>query len=234
MGGDVDVIFRILDLTGVLGNALIGGAIARQEKLDPVGFATLAILSGLGGGMIRDTLLQVGPPVALVDYSYLFVALLGAAFSYLFVVRRRFWGAWVWPVVDAVALGCWATTGAQKTLAAGLGWPAAIMLGVITAVGGGALRDVVLRRVPVVLGGNTLYASAAGLGAVGFIVVNAIQPTPLAQLTGIVLGAGLCLLARWRKWILPGADAWNAAASRRVKSIVRRPRRGRGEGAPAE
>lgn len=234
MGDDVDVIFRVLDLTGVLANALIGAAMARQEKLDPVGFATLAILSGLGGGMIRDTLLQQGPPVALVDHAYLFVALLGAAISYLVVVRQRFWGRWVWPVIDAVALGCWATTGAQKALAAGLDWPAAILLGVITAVGGGALRDLVLRRIPVVFGGNTLYASAAAIGAAGFLAVDSFLPTLLAQLTGMGLGTGLCLVARWRGWILPGADAWNAAASRRVQSIVRRPRRGRGGGAPAE
>ena len=64
-----------LDLIGVLANAVLGGVIARSARLDVVGFATLAILSGLGGGIIRDTLLQHGPPVALTDYSYILTAL---------------------------------------------------------------------------------------------------------------------------------------------------------------
>ena len=74
------------------------------------------------------------------------------------------------PVVDALALGCWAATGAQKTLAYGLGWLPAVLLGTITAVGGGFVRDVVLRRIPAVLGGNTLYATCA-LAASGVMVV---------------------------------------------------------------
>lgn len=114
-------LFRSLDLTGVLANAVLGGVIARHEKLDPIGFATLAVLSGLGGGLIRDVLLQDGPPVALTDYAYLLTAFAGAAVSYLIRVRGRIWDR-VWPVIDALALGTWAAAGAQKTLAVGLGW----------------------------------------------------------------------------------------------------------------
>lgn len=62
-------LFRAVDLTGVFGNALLGGVVARSEKLDPVGFAALAVLSGLGGGMIRDTLLQRGAPVGNASYD---------------------------------------------------------------------------------------------------------------------------------------------------------------------
>ena len=71
-GAAVDEVFRTVDLVGVFGNAAIGAAVARAERLDPVGFATLAILSGLGGGIIRDTLLQQGPPAAFTDNSYIF------------------------------------------------------------------------------------------------------------------------------------------------------------------
>ena len=119
--------------------------------------------------------------------------------------------AWdkVWPVIDALALGTWAAAGAQKTLAVGLGWLPAILLGTITAVGGGAVRDVVLRRVPGVLGGNTLYATCAIAGS-GVLVVLSTHDHPTAGLVGsTVVGAGLCLLARWRGWILPSADAWS-------------------------
>ena len=201
-------LFRALDLAGVLANAVLGGVIARREKLDPVGFAALAVLSGLGGGIIRDTLLQHGTPVALTDYAYLVTALGGAALAYLVRVEGRLWDH-TWPVVDALALGCWAAAGAQKTLAVGLGWLPAVLLGTITAVGGGAVRDIVLRRVPAVLGGNTLYATSAA-AASGVLVVLADQGSPTAgSFAALVVGAGLCLLARWRGWILPDADAWS-------------------------
>lgn len=206
----VSDVFRVLDLTGVLGNALLGGVIARQERLDPIGFATLAVLSGLGGGVIRDVLLQHGPPVALTDHAYLLTALFGAAVTFLLRVRGRAWDR-LWPVVDAVALGCWATAGAQKTLEAGLGWLPALLLGTVTAVGGGAVRDLVLRRVPGILGGNTLYATAALVGAGALVWLSETGHPTAGSVVGLLSGAGLCLAARWRGWILPSADAWSPA-----------------------
>jgi uncharacterized membrane protein YeiH len=201
-------VFRALDLTGVFANAMLGGVIARREKLDPVGFVTLAVLSGLGGGLIRDTLLQHGTPIALTDYAYLVTAFAGALLTFVVRVEGRLWNHG-WPVIDALALGCWAATGAQKTLDAGLGWLPALLLGTITAVGGGAVRDVVLRRVPAVLGGNTLYATCA-VSASGVLVILYENGYPTAALlAALVVGAGLCLVARWRGWILPSADAWS-------------------------
>ena len=117
-------------------------------------------------------------------------------------------------MIDALALGTWAAAGAEKTLAVGLGWLPAILLGTITAVGGGAVRDVVLRRVPGILGGNTLYATCAIVDS-GVLVVLATHGHPTAGLiSATVVGAGLCLLARWRGWILPSADAWSATLDR--------------------
>lgn len=202
-------LFRILDLTGVFANAILGGLVARRERLDPIGFLTLAVLSGLGGGIVRDVLLQHGPPAALKDYAYLLTALAGAAISYVANVRGPVWDR-VWPVIDAVALGTWAAAGAQKSLAVGIGWLPAILLGTITAVGGGAIRDIVTRRVPTVLGGNTLYATCA-IAASGVLVLFTENSHPTAGLVAsTVTGAGLCLIARWRGWILPEADAWSA------------------------
>lgn len=236
----VDQVFRVLDLIGVFGNAVLGGVIARQEKLDPIGFATLAVLSGLGGGLIRDILLQHGTPVALTDYAYLVTAFAGAAASYLAKVQGRIWDR-LWPVVDAVALGCWATVGAAKTLSVGLGWLPALLLGMVTAVGGGAVRDVVLRRIPGVLGGNTLYATAA-LAAAGTLVLMAqAGHSTWGSVLGLVVGAGLCLAARWRRWILPDADAWSTAMAPsayrdRLRSRVHRriPRRTRDKQSSAD
>jgi uncharacterized membrane protein YeiH len=211
-GFPVSDLFRVLDLTGVFANAVLGGLIARREKLDPVGFVVLSVLSGLGGGMIRDTLLQHGPPAALTDYAYMFTAFAGAALTFVIRVEGRVW-ARVWPVVDALALGCWAASGAEKTLGVGLGWLPAVLLGTITAVGGGATRDVVLRRVPAVLGGNTLYATcaAAASGALAFFFYAGHRTE--GSLAALIVGTGLCLLARWRGWILPGSDPWSPPKS---------------------
>jgi uncharacterized membrane protein YeiH len=204
-------VFRWVDLTGVLANAVLGGVIARSARLDPIGFAILAILSGLGGGMIRDTLLQHGPPIALTDYAYIITALVGAAIAFLTRIEGRVWNR-IWPVVDAVALGAWAAAGAQKTLAVGLGWLPALLLGTITAVGGGFTRDVVLRRVPGILGGNTLYASCAVVASgvmIGFWHASLIT---VGTVVATLVGAGLRLLARWQNWMLPvGDDEWSPA-----------------------
>jgi uncharacterized membrane protein YeiH len=225
-GVPVTDLLRALDLTGVFGNAVLGGVIARRAGLDPVGFVTLAVLSGLGGGIIRDTLLQHGTPVALTDYAYLLTAIAGAALTFLIRVEGRLWDR-VWPVVDALALGAWAAAGAQKTLDAGLGWLPAVLLGTITAVGGGAVRDVVMRRVPTVLGGNTLYATCAAAASGALVLLSNHGYQTAGSLTALVLGAGLCLLARQRGWVLPDADAWSPA---RVVAARYRARRIRSNG----
>ena len=102
---------------------------------------------GLGGGIIRDTLLQHGPPLALLYPSYLLTAIGGALVAYFVNLK-----GWLWEhsyrLVDAVALGCWVAAGAERTLEVGLGWLPAVLLGTVTAVAGGVLRDLLLREVP--------------------------------------------------------------------------------------
>jgi uncharacterized membrane protein YeiH len=175
-----------------------------------VGFATLAIISGLGGGMIRDVLLQRGTPVALVDYAYVLTALAGATVAFLIPVEGRVWDR-VWPMVDALALGCWASAGAQKTLAFGLGWLPAVLLGTVTAVGGGFVRDVILQRTPGILGGNTLYATCALTASAVLVVLYQTGHPNIGSVLATLAGAGFVLLARWQHWILPQADQWTAA-----------------------
>ncbi|MBY6685709.1 trimeric intracellular cation channel family protein [Rhodococcus sp. BP-149] len=211
----VPELFRVLDLTGVFANALLGGAVARAFRFDLVGFSVLAIVSGLGGGIIRDTLLQAGPPVAVTDYRYLTVALIGAVVAFAVRFEGRGWDR-VFPYVDALALGCWAAAGAQKTLGVGLGWLPAIGLGAVTAVGGGAIRDVAVGRIPTIFGGNTLYASCALIASATLVVVQAAGQPTIALIAATVVGAALCLLARRRGWMLPEEVVW------------RRPRRRRG------
>lgn len=192
----------VLDLIGVLINALLGGAVARRDRLDLFGFVVIGIASGLGGGLIRDVLLQQGPPAALTNPAYIPTALAGTAIAFLLNIappdRSR-----VYLLLDAVALSVWATVGAQKTLDAGLAWLPAILLGTITAVGGGATRDLFLQRVPAVLQDRRWYASVAVLVA-AVQVLGTITGLPTAgTVAGITLGVVLRALAEWRGWALP-------------------------------
>ena len=160
VSASVPDLLRALDLTGVFANALLGGAVARACGSTWSVSRALAIVSGLGGGIIRDTLLQRGTPVALTDYAYLTTALIGAVVAFAVRFEGRGWDR-LFPFVDALVLGCWAAAGAQKTFTVGLGWLPAVLLGAVTAVGGGAVRDVAVGKIPAVFGGNTLYATSA-------------------------------------------------------------------------
>ncbi|MBZ2196941.1 trimeric intracellular cation channel family protein [Ruania sp. N2-46] len=212
--------------------AVLGGALARTHRLDAFGFVTLAILSGMGGGMIRDALLGQGPVAALTDGAYLLTALIAAAVIYLVRIEGRWWDR-TWPVIDALALGCWAVVGTQKALAAGLGWLPALFLGTLTAVGGGAVRDVILNKVPSILGGNTLYASCAILASGVVIAFGVLDLPTLGSLVGLVVGATVCLVARARGWRLPEgyepsltrAGAHTLELGRRLRGSARLPLR---------
>lgn len=198
---DAETIFRIVDVTGVVANGLLGGAVARSRRFDIVGFATLAIISGLGGGMIRDVLLDVRP-VALTDPAYLGGALIAAVIAYVVhlegALPRR-----ALALADVLALGCWSATGTIKAAALGLQPIPSIMLGVITAVGGGMLRDVIVGKTPAVFGGNTLYASLGVLGSIQALVLFEVGHREAGMAASIITCAILGLLARKLGWMLP-------------------------------
>ena len=195
-------IIRFVDLAGVLANAILGGVAARTARLDIVGFVVLAIMSGLGGGMIRDTLLQQGSPAALLDPAYLIVAILGGVIAFFVTFNGR-WTRRVLLLLDALAVGCWAAVGAQKALDAGLGWLPAILLGMITAVGGGMVRDIMLLKVPTIFGGNTLYATSALLASTEMVILSQLGFVAVGTGVAILSGAALSLLAKRYGWVLP-------------------------------
>ncbi|MFI6521045.1 trimeric intracellular cation channel family protein [Spirillospora sp. NPDC050679] len=203
-----ETITTLLDLAGVLANAILGGAIARRRELDLFGFLVIGGISGLGGGVLRDTLLQQGPPVALMDPFYIPTALAGACLAFVLNLHHRAWNR-VFDVLDAAALSLWAAAGAQMTLSAGLGSGPAILLGTLTAVGGGAIRDLLLQRVPAILGGNALYASIAVLVASLQVLCSALgAPLVVGTAVGIMGGSVLRLIAAWRGWSLPNGLDW--------------------------
>ncbi|GAB3348501.1 MULTISPECIES: trimeric intracellular cation channel family protein [Amycolatopsis] len=202
---------RYLDLAGVFACAILGGAVARAEQLDLFGYLVVGTVSGLGGGVIRDTLLQHGPPVALTDYAYLPTAMAGALLSFVMTISESSWNR-VFTALDAAVVGLWAVTGAQKTLAAGLGWLPAILLGTTTAVGGGALRDIMLRRVPAVLGRNGLYATVAVAVASVMVVCSELGAPLVGVVSGVVGALAFRGVALAFDWNLPSGLEWHPRA----------------------
>jgi len=219
----LEEIMRVLDLMGVFFNAILGAVLARSYRLDAIGFAVLAVLSGLGGGIIRDLLLQAGPPVAVTDNAYLLTALVGAASAFIIRLEGRLWDR-IFPPIDALAIGLWATVGAQKTLTVGLSPLTAVLLGMITAVGGGFSRDVVLRRIPGILGGNTLYATGAFASAVTQVLFWLWGHAQIGSILATGVGMALVLIARYRGWMLPPGAGWRPPRPKPPK-LRRSPRR---------
>ena len=181
-----------LDLAGTFIYALNGGLTAvHAARLDLVGVITLAMVSGLGGGIIRDILLGALPPATFSDWRYLAMAAGGglAAFALSRPLTKLLT---VITVLDAAGLGLFAVTGASKSLGLGLAAAPAVILGAITGVGGGTLRDVLLGQVSSVFR-RGLYAVPALLAAA--LTVAAIR-TGTYGLPAALAAALACFTAR--------------------------------------
>ncbi|MGH3251750.1 MAG: trimeric intracellular cation channel family protein [Trebonia sp.] len=159
-----------LDLAGTFAFALNGALTAiRTVRLDIVGVVALGMITALGGGILRDILIDALPPATFRDWRYLSVAAGGGLVAF---ALGRWLDRLVVPitVLDALGLSLFAVTGASKALDFGIGAGQAVILGAITAVGGGTIRDVLIRQVPTVLTSG-LYAIPA-LVAAGMTVAT--------------------------------------------------------------
>lgn len=218
----VNEVFRVIDLTGVLLNGILGGKLARSKRFDAVGFVILAIMSAMGGGIVRDVMLQQGPPIALTDPFYISTALVGAGIAFLWKLENRFWVVAL-ILADGIVLGSWAATGAAKTMSAGFGIMPALMLGITTAVGGGMIRDVTAGNVPQVFGGNNLYATPALVSAGVMVTLYSLGLPTLGMITATVVGSSFTVLAHWRKWQLPTHSDWSLSITpTQLKNILAR------------
>lgn len=204
---DAPTLFRAVDVLGVIANGLLGGIVARKMRFDIVGFLALALLSGLGGGMIRDMLLNTRP-VALIDPAYLIGVVGAAAVAYLVTLRGRWFRRFL-VLADALAIGCWAATGTIKAVGFGLAPLPAILLGVTTAVGGGMIRDVVTGKIPAIFGGNTLYASLAAVGSLEALLFARLGLGEIGMGVAIATCSVFSVLARRYGWRLPTAREWS-------------------------
>jgi len=153
-----------LDLTGTFAFAVNGALTAvRSARLDIIGVLTLGVVTALGGGIIRDVIIDYLPPATFSDWRYLAVAAVGSLIAFAFARRLDRLSVPIL-VLDAAGLSLFAVTGASKALSMGLGVAPAAILGAVTGVGGGTLRDVMLQRIPTVLR-SELYAIPALVAA---------------------------------------------------------------------
>ena len=219
-------VFRAIDLMGVLLNGILGGKVARERNFDAVGFCILAIMTAFAGGMVRDMLLatRTGAPVAITDPYYLGFAIAGALIAMAFRMDSHIWSVLL-VIADGMVLGCWSATGAIKTLDAGFAIMPAILLGIMTAIGGGMVRDISAGIVPRVFGGNNLYATpafACSLVTVCFWYMG--QPV-LGMGASIIVGLIFTGLANWRRWRLPQTREWTITLTYSQLKALRRSRR---------
>ena len=173
-----------------------------KRGLDVFGILVLSVVAATTGGIIRDVLIGAIPPATLVDWRYLAISLAAGILTfYWFSVIDRLQS----PVqlFDAAGLAMFAVSGAQKALAYGLEPPMAALLGMLTGIGGGMARDIMLTEIPTVLRAE-LYAVAALAGAVVVVVGESFNlPSTATTLAGVVICLGLRLGSIYWGWHLP-------------------------------
>ena len=192
----------VLDLLGSFVFAISGALVAVRKGFDVFGVLVLAGTTGLGGGFLRDVLIDATPPAALADWRYLIVPVAAGLVTFVFnpAVGRL---ERVINVFDAAGLGLFCVTGALKALDYGLGPVPAALMGMVTGIGGGMARDLLAGRVPVVFS-SELYATPALLGATWAVLADGWGlDVGFVAIPGVVICFGLRVLALRRNWRAP-------------------------------
>jgi uncharacterized membrane protein YeiH len=193
----------VADIAGTLIFAIEGAVAAVRGDLDLMGLMVLAFATALGGGIIRDVLIGDTPPASLKDWRYAATAFAGAAMVFFLhrPIEQHMDGAIL--VLDAAGLSLFAVVGTRKALMYGLNPLVAVLLGTISGVGGGTIRDVLLAQVPTVLRAD-VYATAALAGA---IVMAVTYRAGVARVWAGAVGGTICFCLRvvsvWGHWNLP-------------------------------
>jgi uncharacterized membrane protein YeiH len=191
------------DMAGTLLFAMEGATAAITGNLDLLGLMVLAFATALGGGIVRDILIGDTPPAALRDWHYAALAFSGAFLVFFLHHFVQEIPANLLIVLDAVGLSLFAIAGTQKALLHKMHPFIAVLLGTITAVGGGTIRDLFLARTPRVLEAD-VYATAALAGSLVMILLCKLRLAPaLAGFTGGVVCFFLRVVSVWQHWNLP-------------------------------
>lgn len=187
---------HLLDLFGTAIFALTGALRAMSKQLDMMGAVVLAIVTAMGGGMMRDALIGRHPPAAFMDQTYLLIAILVGMATF-------FWGRHIkeqesWLIAfDAVGLGVFTLVGAWVAEQAGLAPVGVIFMAMLTATGGGVLRAMMVAEIPFILK-KEIYASASLLGALLFVVLMSLQMDAGWVIWAVILLTSLTRLMSWR------------------------------------
>jgi uncharacterized membrane protein YeiH len=191
-----------LDYFGTVAFAITGAFKAIEQKADIVGVVILSSVTGLAGGLIRDVIFGEYPPAALSDPMYLVLTTITGFTIFLLYPRlKKHWNIFL--KCDAIGLGVFTVIGAS--IAYSIFGPNLLLIsigGLITATGGGILRDVLVNEIPLVLV-RELYASASFIGVVVFFVLILVSDPVLAAISGIITATGLRLIAIKYEWNLP-------------------------------
>jgi uncharacterized membrane protein YeiH len=208
-----------LEVAAIFVGAVSGALHGERGRTDLIGVFFLSLTTSVGGGLLRDILLEAGPPVALRSSWYLAVVVGASLITMMFAswlsgLRRAL------EVVDSLLIGLWVVIGLEKGLAAQLPVGSAIFLGVITATGGGILRELLSGRPVSIVAPGPLHATAALAGAVGYVVVvvGLRLHAPIGQATAVLLACGLRLAGIARGWRVPDRidlrDWWSRRSTR--------------------
>ena len=199
----IDFFVYILDLFGTMAFAVTGAFKAIEHKADIVGIIILATITGLAGGTIRDVVFGKTLPNSLIDPTYVIITVISAIVLFLLYSKmKKHWNVFL--KFDAVGLGVFNVIGATFSYNLfGMNFFIIVLSGMLTAIGGGILRDVFVNQTPIVFV-KELYASASFIGAITFyftlLITNEVYA---ATILGIILTTGLRLVAMKYNWNLP-------------------------------
>jgi uncharacterized membrane protein YeiH len=202
-----------LDLTGTFVFALSGATAGVKRRLDLFGVLVLSFVAGNFGGITRDPMIGAVPPAAIADWRYVAVSLLAGSITfYAFTVIDRLHSSVL--LFDGAGLALFAVSGTRKALAFGLEPATAALLGMLTGIGGGMVRDVLVAEIPAVLRSD-LYAVAALAGASVVVIGDLLQmPSTAATIAGVALCFVLRVMAIQYGWRLPVARSKQSGGKR--------------------
>ena len=203
-----------IDLAATFLFAVTGALAALKRGYDWIGLLALAFATAVGGGLLRDGIfISQGPPAVTKDSRYVLVIVAAAVIGFLlreYVIRFNKVIAWL----DALGLGAYAVVGIQKALGADLSVAAAILVGVVNAVGGGLVRDVLVREEPLFFKPGQFYVLAVLLGCVLFVTLALqlhmeVMPAALIAIAATFLFRVLAIHFNWKT-----SPVWNDPGNR--------------------
>jgi uncharacterized membrane protein YeiH len=203
LSSPIQVIVLILDLFGTMAFAVTGAFKAIEHKADIVGIIILATITGVAGGTIRDIVLGHFPPHSISDPNYVIITTItGIVLFFLYPKMQKHWNLFL--KFDALGLGVFTAIGATLAYQLfGMNFLAMALAGMLTAVGGGILRDMFVNEIPMVFV-KELYASASFLGVVVFfIILETGLQIEVATIGSIIVTTVLRLVAMKYNWNLP-------------------------------